>query len=67
MANSCNPVFMDTAKLLRDANPEAWYKYLDSFGFGKKTAVNFAGEASGILPEKQRLHFPCNICHWTRY
>ena len=57
MANSCNPVFMDTAKLLRDANPDAWYKYLGSFGFGKKTAVNFAGEASGILPENNAYIF----------
>lgn len=51
MANSCNPVFIETALKLRNQNPDAWYDYLDRYGFGKQTAVDFAGEAYGQMPE----------------
>lgn len=50
MANSCNPVFVDVAMLLKQKDPNAWYRYLDTFGFGQKSTINFGGESPGILP-----------------
>lgn len=50
VANSCNPVLIDVAMLLKNKNPDLWYDYLRKFGFGTKTKIGFSGEASGILP-----------------
>ena len=44
--NSCNPCFTDMALSL---GKETFYKYLSAFGFGKKTGVDFGGEAYGLL------------------
>ena len=44
--NSCNPVFMQIALGL---GKETFYDYLDKFGFGKTTGVDFSGEESGIV------------------
>lgn len=44
--NSCNPCFTDMALSL---GKETFYKYLSSFGFGKKTGIDYGGEAYGIL------------------
>ena len=49
-ANSCNPVFVDIALLLKEKNRDAWFQYLDAFGFGKKSAIGFGGESNGIMP-----------------
>lgn len=49
-ANSCNPVFVDIALLLKEKNKDAWFNYLDAFGFGKKSAISFGGESNGIMP-----------------
>ncbi|MCL1848330.1 MAG: penicillin-binding transpeptidase domain-containing protein [Clostridiales bacterium] len=44
--NSCNPMFIDIGlKMGRDT----FYKYLNGFGFGRKTGIDLAGEAAGIL------------------
>ena len=44
--NSCNPCFTDIALSL---GTETFYKYLSAFGFGKKTGIDFYGEAYGLL------------------
>ena len=48
--NSCNPCFTDIALSL---GSETFYKYLSAFGFGKKTGIDYNGEAYGLLlPQK---------------
>ena len=44
--NSCNPCFTDIALSL---GTETFYKYLSAFGFGKKTGIDYGGEAYGLL------------------
>ncbi|MBO5525795.1 MAG: stage V sporulation protein D [Clostridia bacterium] len=44
--NSCNPCFTDMALSL---GSECFYSYLDKFGFGKTTGIDFPGEALGML------------------
>ncbi len=47
--NSCNPIFVDIANSL---GKETMYKYVDLFGYGKTTGIDFSGESSGmVLPE----------------
>ncbi len=47
--NSCNPCFTDIALSL---GKSTYYKYVNLFNFGKKTGVDFYGEASGmVIPE----------------
>lgn len=44
--NSCNPVFTDIALSL---GKDVFYDYLDLFGMGKTTGIDFAGEQAGML------------------
>ncbi len=44
--NSCNPCFTDMALSL---GKETFYSYLNSFGFGNVTGIDFNGEALGML------------------
>lgn len=44
--NSCNPCFTDIALSL---GKETFYEYLSAFGFGKKTGIDYNGEAYGLL------------------
>ena len=46
LANSCNPCFTDIALSL---GTQTFYKYLEAFGFGKATGIDFSGEAQGML------------------
>ena len=50
--NSCNPCFTDMALSL---GKETFYQYLSAFGFGKKTGLDFNGEAYGLLMPKQAV------------
>jgi len=50
--NSCNPVFATIALRL---GKEKFYQYLDKFGFGKQTNIDFPGEALGIVPPPARV------------
>ena len=44
--NSCNPCFTDMALSL---GKEKFYEYLSLFGFGKRTGIDYGGEAYGLL------------------
>lgn len=44
--NSCNPCFTDIALSI---GKETFYDYLDTFGLGKRTGIDFNGEAYGLL------------------
>ncbi|MBR6687403.1 MAG: stage V sporulation protein D [Clostridia bacterium] len=47
--NRCNPCFTDIALSL---GTKTFYSYITALGFGKKTGIDFPGEASGvIIPE----------------
>ena len=48
--NSCNCVFMDLAARL---GVDKYYEYLNKFGLGKKTGVDFYGEPSGLILDKK--------------
>lgn len=50
LCNSCNSVFVDLA--LRLGN-DKMYNYFNKYGFGNKLGVDFIGEASGILMNKE--------------
>ena len=50
--NSCNPCFTDIALSL---GKEKFYEYLSVFGFGKKTGIDYGGEAYGLLMPKQAV------------
>ncbi|MEL7622179.1 MAG: stage V sporulation protein D [Clostridiales bacterium] len=49
--NSCNPVFVTIGL---NMGKDIFYKYLNGFGFGKKTGIELAGEATGILVPQKR-------------
>lgn len=44
--NSCNPGFVVLGQKI---GKETLFKYINDFGFGKKTGIDLNGEASGIL------------------
>jgi stage V sporulation protein D (sporulation-specific penicillin-binding protein) len=50
--NSCNPVFASLALRL---GSEKFLEYINAFGFGKQTGVDFPGEAKGIIPPLSRI------------
>ena len=55
--NSCNPGFVAVGLRL---GAEAFYKYINSFGFGKQTGIDLPGEAKGIIIDKAKVK-PINI------
>ena len=44
--NSCNPIFTDIALSL---GKDVMYDYLNKFGYGKPTGIDFQGEQGGLL------------------
>ncbi len=50
--NSCNPGFVQVGQRI---GTEDFYKYIDAFGFGEKTGVEFPGEATGILRDIEEI------------
>ncbi len=44
--NSCNPGFMEIGRRL---GAENLFKYIDLYGFGKKTGIDLLGESKGIV------------------
>ena len=53
LENSCNPGFVRLGNLL---GKETLYKYIDQFGFGKKTGVDLNGEGKGIIFNLEDVH-----------
>ena len=50
--NSCNPGFVELGRRLGKDN---LFKYIDKFGFGKKTGIDLNGEGKGILFSLDRV------------
>ena len=50
--NSCNPGFVELGQRL---GKETLFKYLDDFGFGKKTGIDLNGEGTGIIFNLDRV------------
>lgn len=50
--NSCNPVFATLALRL---GKEKFFQYLEAFGFGSRSGIDFPGEARGIVPRLSRV------------
>lgn len=50
--NSCNPAFVDMALAI---GKDKFYKYIDAFGFGKKTGIDINGEAQGIVIPREAV------------
>lgn len=50
--NSCNPGFVQLGQRL---GKETLFKYIDQFGFGKKTGIDLNGEGTGILFSLDRV------------
>ncbi|MDD3831924.1 MAG: penicillin-binding transpeptidase domain-containing protein [Clostridia bacterium] len=50
--HSCNPIFTDIALAL---GTQTFYGYLQAFGYGSKTGVDFLGEQAGLLVDEQSV------------
>ena len=50
--NSCNPGFVSLGNKL---GKEKLFKYINNFGFGKKTGIDLNGESNGILFSLERV------------
>lgn len=53
LENSCNPVFASLALRL---TKETFYKYIQAFGFGNLTGIDFPGESPGRVRPIARIH-----------
>ena len=52
LMNSCNPVFIGLGQKI---GVETYYKYLEKFGFLKKTGIKLPGEASSIFLKQEKV------------
>ncbi len=50
--NSCNPIFVDIAMSL---GKETMYKYIEKFGYGSCTGIDFLGESQGMILPKSAV------------
>lgn len=55
--NSCNVGFVNVGLRL---GGDAFYRYIESFGFGKHTGIDLPGEAKGIMYDRAKVK-PINI------
>jgi stage V sporulation protein D (sporulation-specific penicillin-binding protein) len=46
VGGSCNPVFIEFGNRL---GPEKLFEYIDAFGFGESTGIDYPGESSGLV------------------
>lgn len=52
LMNSCNPVFIGLGQKI---GVNKYYKYLDKFGFLKKTGIDLPGEAGSIFLKEEKV------------
>lgn len=52
VCNSCNCVFMDLAQRV---GTERLYEYIEKFGFGSKTGIDFFAESTGIIMAEKNV------------
>ncbi|MCI8276804.1 MAG: hypothetical protein HFJ46_02600, partial [Clostridia bacterium] len=52
LMNSCNPVFIGLGQKM---GVNKYYKYLDKFGFLKKTGIDLPGEAGSIFLKEEKV------------
>ena len=52
LMNSCNPVFIGLGQKL---GVKTYYKYLDKFGFFKRTGIDIPGEAGSIFLDDEKV------------
>lgn len=50
--NSCNPGFMTMALKM---GTDTFYKYINNFGFGKKTGIDFISDQPGIVTDQKYI------------
>ncbi len=50
VSNSCNPVFM---KIALKIGIDTFYEYIDTFGISDKTGIDFPGETTAILQDRE--------------
>ena len=53
--NSCNPVFVEVGLNVEEKEKGLFYRYINGFGFGKKTGIDLPGEARGIMIPQNEL------------
>ncbi len=53
--SSCNPVFAELGA--ERLGGERFYEYIQLFGFGEKTGIDFPGEAKGIVPVPGKIQW----------
>ena len=46
VASSCNPAFVELSKRI---GKEKLYKYIEAFGFGRLTGIDYPGESAGMV------------------
>ncbi|MET3682046.1 stage V sporulation protein D (sporulation-specific penicillin-binding protein) [Alkalibacillus flavidus] len=50
--NSCNPGFVNLGQKLGE---DRLFTYIDTFGFGKQTGIDLAGESTGIMFDESQI------------
>jgi len=53
--SSCNPVFAELGA--ERLGGQRFYEYIQRFGFGEKTGIDFPGEAKGMVPVPGKIQF----------
>ncbi|NMB46291.1 MAG: PASTA domain-containing protein [Firmicutes bacterium] len=60
--NSCNPVFAQIGA--ERLGGERFYKYINLYGFGDQTGIDFPGEAKGIVPVPGKIQWG-EVARWA--
>ena len=60
--NSCNPVFAELGA--ERLGGERFYKYIQRYGFGAQTGIDFPGEAKGTVPVPGKVQWG-EVARWA--